>query len=76
MDSSNLKKLREQAKLTQEELAHRTGISYSSIVKYEANRVGNPSYKHVKAIASVIAACLGITVNKVLTDLENEPIAA
>lgn len=58
----NLRKIRKQAHLTQEQLAHRTGIKRVNIARYE-NGSRTPNVK----IAALIATALGCTVDELLS---------
>ena len=55
MKPSVLKRLRKAAGLRQEDLAKRSGVSLSSIAKYESGHVVNPGAENMKAIAEVLA---------------------
>ena len=69
MKPSVLKRLRKAARLRQEDLAKRSGVSLSSIAKYESGIVVNPGAENMKAIAEVLAQFLPMTVNSVLSAL-------
>lgn len=72
MCGKNLKGLRERAGMTQQEFAVSVGISLSSIQKYENAPSFNPSWNHLKGMAGVLAKKIPLTVNKVLTELDND----
>jgi len=69
MKPSVLKRLRKAAGLRQEDLAKRSGVSLSSVAKYESGLVSNPGAENMKAIAEVLAQFLPMTVNSVLSVL-------
>ena len=57
-----IKKLRAKAKLTQEELAKKADIKYTSLTKIESGVIENPS---VQAMAK-IAKTLGVSIEELL----------
>ncbi|AGM99593.1 XRE family transcriptional regulator [Streptococcus iniae] len=65
MTQSHLKELRRAQKLTQEELASRTGISVRTIARYEkdASMLRRAKYDTLKEIAEQ----LSVTVNDIFT---------
>ena len=54
MLSKNIKKLRKQLKLTQEELARKAGITYSILIKIESGVNDNPTIKTLKKLADAL----------------------
>ena len=64
-----LKRLRKAAGLRQEDLARRSGLSLSSIAKYESGVVSNPGAEQLKAISAALSQELPMTVNQVLSAL-------
>lgn len=69
MNRKRLKNLREQAGLTQEELARRANVSVSLVSKYERGEERNPTTKTLLALSRVLSPLLGKSVNQVLTEL-------
>jgi transcriptional regulator with XRE-family HTH domain len=59
-------KLRNEQELTQEELAIKAGISYTSLVKIERGQVKNPTIKTL----SKIAEALGVSVDEILSKIK------
>lgn len=53
MLSQNIKRLRKQHKFSQEELAKRANITYSTLIKIESGANDNPTVKTLKKIATV-----------------------
>lgn len=51
MLAKNIKKLRKQHKLSQEELAKKAGITYSTLIKIESGANKNPTIKTLHKIA-------------------------
>lgn len=51
MIAQNIKKLRKQFKLSQEELAKKAGITYSTLIKIESGANKNPTITTVRKIA-------------------------
>lgn len=51
MLADNIKKLRKQHKLSQEELAKKSEITYSTLIKIESGANANPTLKTVCKIA-------------------------
>ncbi|HEC91373.1 MAG TPA: XRE family transcriptional regulator, partial [Candidatus Atribacteria bacterium] len=47
-------KLRKRLKLSQEELAKKAGITYSTLIKIESGANDNPTIKTIKRIASAL----------------------
>mgnify|MGYP000141373747 CR=1 FL=1 len=52
--AQNIKKLRKRLKLSQEELAKKAGITYSTLIKIESGANDNPTIKTIKRIASTL----------------------
>ncbi len=62
MLSQNIKKLRKKHKLSQEELAKKAGITYSTLIKIESGANDNPTIKTLKRIADA----LNVTIDTVI----------
>ncbi|MCK5214480.1 MAG: helix-turn-helix transcriptional regulator [Candidatus Omnitrophica bacterium] len=58
MLSTNIKKLRKKSKLSQEELAKKTDITYSTILKIESGVNKNPTLETLRKIADVFKVSL------------------
>jgi len=54
--SSQIKKLRKDKELSQEELARKAGITYSTLIKIESGANDNPTIKTLKNIADALSA--------------------
>ena len=52
MLSSNIKKLRKEHHLSQEELAKKAGITYSTLIKIESGQNKNPTLETLTKIAN------------------------
>ncbi len=50
MLAQNIKKLRKQHKLSQEDLARKAGITYSTLIKIESGANKNPTIATIKKI--------------------------
>ncbi len=59
-----IQKLRKEAKLTQEELAIKSGIPYTTLIKIEGGQVKNPTIRTIKKIADALGVSLDNLVNK------------
>ena len=55
MLSQNIKKLRNRHKLSQEELAKKAGITYSTLIKIESGANKNPTISTLKKIAKSLS---------------------
>jgi len=55
---SIIQKLRKEANLTQEELALKSGIPYTTLIKIEGGQVQNPTIKTIKKIADALGVSL------------------
>lgn len=53
MLSQNIRRLRREHKFSQEELAKRANITYSTLIKIESGVNDNPTVKTLKKIATV-----------------------
>jgi len=53
MLSSNIKKLRKKHHLSQEQLAQKAGITYSTLIKIESGNNKNPTLETLTKLASV-----------------------
>jgi transcriptional regulator with XRE-family HTH domain len=58
MLAKNIKELRKKHKISQEELAKKAGITYSTLIKIESGANDNPTIKTVKKIADALAVGL------------------
>lgn len=58
MLAKNIKDLRKKHKLSQEELARKAGITYSTLIKIESGVNDNPTIKTLKKIANVLNVSL------------------
>ena len=52
MLAKNIKKLRKQHKLSQEQLAQKAGITYSTLIKLESGANKNPTIETAQRLAS------------------------
>ena len=64
-----LRKLRSDRNLTQEELAHRSGIDYKYLQKLEGNNPSSPTLSTLSKLANG----LGITLVELISNLPAEP---
>ena len=53
MLASNIKELRKQHQLSQEQLAQKAGITYSTLIKIESGSNTNPTLETLTKLASV-----------------------
>jgi transcriptional regulator with XRE-family HTH domain len=58
MLAQNIKKLRKQRKLSQEELAKKAGVTYSTLIKLESGVNKNPTIKTIQQIAAALEVSL------------------
>ena len=58
MLSSNIKKLRKQHNLSQEQLAQKAGITYSTLIKIESGNNKNPTLDTLTKLAGVFKVSL------------------
>ena len=58
MLAQNIKKLRNQRKLSQEELAKKAGVTYSTLIKLESGVNKNPTIKTIQQIAAALQVSL------------------
>jgi transcriptional regulator with XRE-family HTH domain len=58
MLAQNIKKLRKQRKLSQEELAKKAGVTYSTLIKLESGVNKNPTIKTIQQIAVALEVSL------------------
>jgi transcriptional regulator with XRE-family HTH domain len=58
MLAQNIKKLRKQRKWSQEELAKKAGVTYSTLIKLESGANKNPTIKTVQQIAAALEVTL------------------
>jgi len=66
MLAENIKRFRKQLNLSQEELARKAGITYSTLIKLESGVNKNPTVKTLRQLASA----LGVSLDQLL---EEEP---
>lgn len=62
MIGKNIKRIRKQKGLTQDGLARKAKVNYTTLVKLESNVVKNPSVQ----IAAKIAKALGVSIEKLI----------
>ncbi len=58
MLAENIKKLRKQHNLSQEELAKEAGVTYSTLIKLESGANKNPTIKTLQQIATALEVTL------------------
>jgi len=58
MLAQNIKKLRKQHKLSQEELAKKAGVTYSTLIKLESGVNKNPTIKTLQQVAAALEVTL------------------
>jgi len=58
MLAKNIKRLRGERRLTQEQLAQKAGITYSTLIKIESGANGNPTLETLSKIADVFEISL------------------
>ena len=58
MLAKTLKELRKKHKISQEELARKAGITYSTLIKIESGANDNPTIKTIKKIADTLDVSL------------------
>jgi transcriptional regulator with XRE-family HTH domain len=58
MLAENIKKLRKQRKLSQEELAKKSGVTYSTLIKLESGVNKNPTIRTIQQIAAALEVTL------------------
>ena len=64
MLSKNIKKLRDKHNLTQEQLAQKAGITYSTLIKIESGKNGNPTLETLRKLADVFGISLDALVGR------------
>lgn len=64
MLAQNIKKYRQKLKLSQEELARKAGITYSTLIKLESGANKNPTVKTLQQLAKA----LGISIDQLLKE--------
>lgn len=62
MLSQNIKKYRKKYKLSQEQLAQRSGVTYSTLIKIESGANENPTIKTVTKIAEALNVSLDLLI--------------
>ena len=58
MLAQNIKKLRKQHNLSQEELAKKAGVTYSTLIKLESGVNKNPTIRTIQQIAAALEVTL------------------
>lgn len=58
MLAKTIKELRKKHKISQEELARKAGITYSTLIKIESGANDNPTIKTIKKIADTLDVSL------------------
>ena len=58
MLAKTIKELRKKHKISQEELARKAGITYSTLIKIESGANDNPTIKTIKKIADTLEVSL------------------
>lgn len=61
--NENIKEHRKKAKLTQKDLAYKSGLSFSMISKLEIGEQTNPSFETIRKIADVLSVSPGELLN-------------
>ena len=64
MLAQNIKKLRKQRKLSQEELAKKAGVTYSTLIKLESGVNKNPTIRTLQQVASALDVSLDELTNE------------
>lgn len=64
MLAKNIKKLRKQHKLSQEQLAQKAGITYSTLIKLESGANKNPTIETVRRLAETFEVGLDELIGK------------
>jgi transcriptional regulator with XRE-family HTH domain len=64
MLADNIKKFRKQLNLSQEELARKAGITYSTLIKLESGVNKNPTVKTLQQLAGA----LGVSIDQLLEE--------
>jgi transcriptional regulator with XRE-family HTH domain len=65
MLAKNIKKLRKLHELSQEELAKKAGITYSTLIKLESGANKNPTIETVQKLANAFGVGLDTVVGKI-----------
>lgn len=63
MLAENIKKFRNKQKISQEDLAKKAGITYSTLIKLESSANENPTIRTLKKIADA----LGVTIDNLIS---------
>jgi len=64
MLSENIKKFRKKSKLSQEELARKANITYSTLIKIEAGVNNNPTIDTLRKIADVFKVSIDVLIGR------------
>ena len=75
MLAENIKKLRKQHKWSQEELAKKAGVTYSTLIKLESGANKNPTIKTVQQIAAALEVTLDELTRKKIRARDRCPVA-
>jgi len=63
-----IQELRKKKDMTQEELALKSGVSYTTLIKIERGSVQNPTVKTIKKIANALEESVDILLGKINLD--------
>lgn len=63
-----IQELRKKKDMTQEELAQKSGVSYTTLIKIERGSVQNPTVKTIKRIADALDASVDLLLGKINLD--------
>jgi transcriptional regulator with XRE-family HTH domain len=64
-----IQELRKKKDMTQEELAQKSGVSYTTLIKIERGSVQNPTVKTIKRIADALDASVDLLLGKINLDI-------
>ena len=64
MLSQNIKKFRKNHKLSQEELARKANITYSTLIKIESGANNNPTIDTLRKIADVFRVSIDVLIGR------------
>ena len=64
MLSQNIKKFRKNHKLSQEELAQKANITYSTLIKIESGANNNPTIDTLRKIADVFRVSIDVLIGR------------
>lgn len=63
-----IQELRKKKDMTQEELAMKSGVSYTTLIKIERGSVQNPTVKTIKKIANALEESVDVLLGKINLD--------